>query len=337
MNLFKIRRTKMLDDAVLDHKPQSILTLLLIFYLVYFIGEVVSAVILLIPSSIWMLTYDGFFEAVREYTKSVMAGNKDTAILTNLINEMSANMPKWLNLISIISVVGLGAAAIFYCKKFEKRPISSLGIRKNGAIKETVLGLIIGDTLISLTVLLAILTGSVSLKVNEAFNLMIALFFVSFLISAFAEVVVFYGYFTTSIARDYKISVAITVGAVLFSLLHSATGEVNYLLLINTILFGVLLGVYVFKRGNIWGVMGILCAWNFGGACVFGAQMSGLTSLPTLYTLVLNEQKSLANGGNAGLEGGLCTTVILLLALSLVFLLKTKKGEESLSDATDFE
>ena len=166
---------------------------------------------------------------------------------------------------------------------------------------------------------------------------MIALFFVSFLISAFAEVVVFYGYFTTSIARDYKISIAITVGAVLFSLLHSATGEVNYILLINTILFGVLLGVYVFKRGNIWGVMGILCAWNFGGACVFGAQMSGLTSLPTLYTLVLNEQKSLANGGNAGLEGGLCTTVILLFALSLVFLLKTKKGEESLSDATDFE
>jgi membrane protease YdiL (CAAX protease family) len=327
----------MLDEAVLDHKPQSILTLLLIFYLVYFIGEIVSTVILLIPSSIWMLTYDGFIEAVREYTNLAMEGNKDTTILTNLINEMSANMPQWLNLVSIISVVGLGAAAIFYCKKFEKRPISSLGIRKKGAISEAALGLIIGGVLISLTVLLAILTGSASIELNEAFSIMIALFFISFLISAFAEVVVFYGYFTTSIARDYKISVAITVGAVLFSLLHSASNEVNYLLLINTILFGVLLGIYVFKRGDIWGITGILCAWNFGGACVFGAQTSGATPLPTLYTLVLNEQKSLANGGSAGIEGGLCTTVVLLIALSLVFLLKTKKGEESLSDAIDFE
>ena len=46
MNFFKLRRTKMLDDAVLDHKPQSILTLLLIFYVVFFVGEVISKIIL---------------------------------------------------------------------------------------------------------------------------------------------------------------------------------------------------------------------------------------------------------------------------------------------------
>ncbi len=327
----------MLDDAVLDHKPQSVLTVFLIFYLVYFIGQVISKVIVSIPTTIWMLTYDGFTESLKEYTDAVMAGSNDDTKFVAFLNEMIANMPSWLTLVSLISFAGLLAAAIFYCIRFEKRPLRSLGIRKKNAILESLLGFIIGGVLIGLTVLVAILTGSVSVKAGSGFDYMIILFFIGFLIHAFSETVFFFGYFTTSIARDYKLSFAITVGAVMFSLLHGMGEEINYILLLNTIIFGVLLGIYVFKRGDIWGAFGIFTMWNFGGGCIFGAQMNGLTRLPTLFNLELDSGKTLANGAEAGLEGGLCTTVVLLLALSLVFLLKTKKGEESLSDATEFE
>ncbi len=337
MNFFKLRRTKMLDDAVLDHKPQSILTLLLIFYVVFFIGEVISKIILTIPSTIWMLTYDGFIETVREYTDSVMAGNKDDTAVIEFINEMVLNMPPWLSVATLVSFVGIGAAAIFYCKKFEKRPLSSMGIRKKGAITESLLGLLIGGTLISLTVLIAFLTGSVSIKPNGSFDFMIIVFFIGFLIHSFCETTFFFGYFTTSIARDYKLSFAITVGAVMFSLLHSSTEEINYLLLCNTMLFGVLLGIYVFKRGDIWGAFGILGMWNFVGGCIFGGKINGLDKAPSLFALEIDTTKTLANGGSVGIEGGLCTTIALLIAFALIFLLKTKKGEESLSDATDFE
>lgn len=337
MNFFKLRRTKMLDDAVLDHKPQSILTLLLIFYVVFFVGEVISKIILTIPSTIWMLTYDGFIDTIREYTDSVVAGNKDDSAVIEFINEMVLNMPSWLTLATLVSFVGLGAAAIFYCKKFEKRPLSSMGIRKKGAITESLLGLLIGGALISLTVLFAFLTGSISIKPNESFDFMIILFFIGFLIHAFCETTLFFGYFTTSIARDYKLSFAITVGAVMFSLLHGSTEKVSYLLLINTILFGALLGIYVFKRGDIWGAFSILGMWNFAGGCIFGGQVNGVDKIPSLFIMEIDTTKALANGGSVGIEGGLSTTVALLIAFALIFLLKTKKGEESLSDATDFE
>ena len=327
----------MLDDAVLDHKPQTMFTLLLIFYAVFFVGEVISKIILAIPSTIWMLSYDGFIEVVREYTNSVVAGNKDDAVVMEFINEMVLNMPTWLTLASLVSFVGLAIAAIFYCKKLEKRPLSSMGIRKKGAVTESLLGLLIGGALISLTVLVAILTDSVSIKPNEDFSLMIILFLIGFLIHAFCETTLFFGYFTTSIARDYKLSFAITVGAIMFSLLHGSSEEINYVLLCNTILFGALLGIYVFKRGDIWGAFSILGMWNFVGGCIFGGQVNGLDKVPSLFTLELDTTKTLANGGNVGIEGGLCTTVVLLMAFALIFTLKTKKGEESLSDATEFE
>lgn len=336
MNFFKIRRTKMLDEAVLDHKPQSVLTSLLIFYIVYFIGEVISKVIVSVPTIIWMFTYDGFYSTIKEYTNSVASGTPNETILIDFMNEMVANTPVWLTLVSLISFVGLLASAIFYCIKFEKRKISSMGIRKKDAIKESLLGLLIGGVLIGLTVLFAVLTDSVSIK-QQGFDFMIVLFFVAFLIHAFSEVVFFFGYFTTTVARDYKFSIAITIGAVLFSLLHGSGEEINYILLLNTILFGAILGIYVFKRGDIFGAFGILAMWNFVGGCVFGTNTSDIMKVPSFFEMTLNENMKLANGLGVGLEGGLCTTVVLLIAFALVFLLKTKKGEESLSDATDFE
>lgn len=337
MNFFKLRKTKMLDDAVLNHKPQSILTVFLIFYLVFFIGEIISKVIVLIPTTIWMFTYDGFMGALKEYTEAVMAGNNDDTKFVAFINEMAVNIPSWLTIVSLISFAGLVGASIFYCIKFEKRPIRSMGIRKKDAIKESLLGLLIGGALIGLTVLIASLTCSVSIKAGNGFDFMVIIFFVAFLIHAFSEVVFFFGYFTTSIARDYKLSFAITVGSVMFSLIHGLGEEVNLILLLNTALFGAILGIYVFKRGDIWGAFGIFAMWNFGSGCIFGAPMVGFDKLPTVFTLEIDTGKSLANGAEAGLEGGFCTTVVLLIAFALLFLLKTKKGEESLSDEAELE
>lgn len=337
MDVFKINRTKMLDEATLGHKRQGIMTLLLSFYIVYFIAQVISRVILMIPTTVWMLTYDGFLEAVNQYRDSILAGKEDMTLLTSMVNEMAENTPVWLLIVSLVSFVSLVACAIFYCKRYEKRSVASMGIRKKQCVKEVFLGMLAGLVLIGLTVLFAVLSGSVSIKRESNFDLMIIIFFFAFLIYAFSEVLFFFGYFMTSIARDYKISIAIAFGAILFSLLHISGEEISYILLLNTFLFGTILGIYVFKRGDIWGACGILAMWNFVGGCVFGTQSSTLSKIPSIFILEQNENMTLANGGVNGIEGGICTTVILLIAFGLIFLLKTKKGEESLSDATVFE
>ena len=337
MNVFKIRRTKMLDDAVKDHKPQTSFTVMLIFYLVYVIGNFLSKVILIIPSGIWMISYDGFTGMIARYTASVISGKGDDTEYNQFMQEMAANTPSWVLLMSYVSFIGLIIAAVFYCKKFEKRPLCSLGIRKKSLFKEYGIGALIGACMISLTVLIALISGSVSLNFNpEGFKPMIILFIIGFIIQGLAEGTLFHGYFMMSIARDNKIAVAIGTSAVLFSLL-SGGGEATTLSIINSVLFGIFLGVYVFKRGDIWGACAIHTLWNFFGGCIYGSVMDGINKLPTLFVMINNEKMHLANGGSVGIEGGVASTIILLFAVSLVFLLRTKKGEESLSDATDFE
>ena len=337
MDFFRIRRTKMLDDAVLNHKPQTMMNVLLSFYIVYFISQVISKIILMIPTTVWMMTYDGFMEAVNQYRDSLLAGNNDNTPLMNFVNEMSMNTPSWLLAVSLFSFVSLLVCAIFYCKKFEKRSIPSLGIRKRECVKETFLGMGIGIVLIGLAILFSVLSGAVSIKLQPNFDLMIILFFFAFLVHAFSETVFFFGYFMMSMARDYRISIAVSFSAIMFSLMHGSSEEISYILLLNTFLFGILLGIYVFKRGDIWGAFGILAMWNFVGGCVFGTESGTMSKIPSIFILEQNENMTLANGGVNGIEGGICTTIILLIAFGLIFLLKTKKGEESLSDATAFE
>ena len=338
MNFFKLRRTKMLDEAVLDHKPQSVIMSLLIFYLVFFIGDIIRGIIASIPSVIWMLSYEGFYEATKEYTESIMAGNTDTSQFEEFIYGMIENIPPWLTAVSLIAFVALPIAAIFYCKRFEKRPITSLGIRKKGMFKEYGIGLIIGFLMLDLTLFISFLCGGVSLKVNpNGISPMILLFLLAFIIQGASEEIMFRGYFMMTVARDYKISTAIAVSSILFSLLHSGNNGAGTLPLINIVLFGIFMGIYVFKRGDLWGACAIHTMWNFAQGCIFGSSVSGMKGMPSIFVVDIKENMSLANGGAFGLEGSLAATVVLLACIGLVFFLKTRKGEESLSDATDFE
>ena len=337
MSFFKIRRTKMLDDAVLNHKPQSAFTVILVFYLVFIIANFISEVILSIPTAIWMFSYEGFSEMLSGYTASIMAGGGDNSEYIKFMEMMTASTPSWLLLISYVSFIGVIATVIFYCKRFEKRPISSLGLRKKSMLTEYGIGALIGAVTSSLAVLIALLSGSISLKVaQDGFNFMILLFLLGFIIQGIGEELIFRGYLMISIARDYRIAVAITISTVVFALLGGG-GEISALYVINSALFGIFLGVYVFKRGSLWGACAIHTMWNFIGGCIFGTTIDGVNKLPSVFTMEIKNNMTLANGGVSGIEGSISATIVLLLAVSLVFLLKTKKGEESLSDATEFE
>lgn len=337
MNFFKLRRTKMLDEAVLNHKPQSLFITLLIFYLVYFIGQFITNAIVSVPTAIWVVTYDGFLEALKSYTESAMAGVEDTAFI-ELVNQMILNQPSWVLLVALFASGILIVTAIFYCKKFEKRPITSLGIRKKNFLKEYGIGSIIGLLMISATFLIPFLFGAVSIKLNpNGISPLIILFLLAFIVQGAGEEIFFRGYYMITVARDYKIATAIGVTSILFSLLHSNNDGYGALPFINILLFSIFIGIYVFKRGDIWGACAIHSMWNFAQSCVFGSNVSGISNVPSIFVLDVKENMTLASGGSFGLEGSIATTIIMLVAISLIFFLKTKKGEESLSDATDFE
>lgn len=339
MNFFRLRRTKMLDDAVLDHKPQNLLIVFLVFYLVYFIGNLLSAAITSIPTIVWVLNYEGLFDAIKQYTDATIAGDAEAIVsLESFVYDMLLNMPSWLIAVSLFASLSFIVASIFYCKKFEKRPLSSLGIRKKDVLKEYGIGSLIGAVMLGLSFLIAFLFGGVSISLNpDGVSPMITLFFIAFVIQGAGEEILFRGYFMMSIARDYKTGIAIATSSVMFSLIHSGNSGYGILPFINILLFGIFIGVYVFKRGDIWGACAIHTLWNFAQGCIIGSSVSGINQIPSVFIMKAKENMDLANGGQFGLEASVATTIVLLTAVSLVFLLKTKKGEESLSDAVFFE
>jgi len=333
MEFFNLKRTKMVDEAAYNHKPQRLIMTLFIFYLVYFIAQLLSNVIVSIASMFWLLNDKEFISFMKEYMEATMSGEFDADYFTAVINSVVARTPSWIVAVSLIAFVMLIATAIFYCLKIEKRPLSSLGIRKGSFLKEYGIGVGIGLGMAGIAVLIAFLCGSVSIKANpDGISPLIILFFVGFLIQGAAEELMFRGYYMITVARDYKVAIAVLVSSVVFSLAHTGNGGFNFLAFVNILLFGIFLGVYVFKRGDIWGACAIHSMWNFATGCIFGTSVSGMQNMSSFLVAEINESKTLANGGSFGLEGGISATIVLLIAVCLVFLIKPNKKEISVTE-----
>lgn len=336
MNRLRLKKTKMLDEAVLGHKRQGIVKVSLIFVLVFFIANTVCSMIQSVPLSIYsfsaLFNNEEFHELVAKLEEGALTFEEYTDSATNLIIIIVSSLPFWITLISLFSTIAIIATSIIYCVKFEKRSISSMGIRKKDIAKEYLLGMGIGSVMFALSYLFAYLCGAVTISLNEYISPFIILFFLAFVIQGASEELLVRGYYMVSLARDTTIPISIGLSSVLFGLLHIANAGFTFIAFVNIILMGIFLGIYVFKRGDIWGACAIHTMWNFVQGNIFGSRVSGIVIEKSVFTTTYNEDLSFISGGAFGLEGSLCVTLILLVSILLVLLVGTKKSEIS-----DFE
>lgn len=323
-NLLNFQRTKMIDEASVNHKPAKVFSTLLPFLLVVIIAEFISGALQSIPSLIFMLSSGEYWEALKGYTNGVITMDE----MLDVLNAIASTIPPWLVACSLIATVSIIAVSIFYCIKFEKRPLSSMGIRRKNAAREYFLGLFIGLLMVGFSFLIAFLTGSVTVTPGS-FEPVIILFLIGFIIQGASEEILVRGYLMVSLARDYRPAFAVAISSVAFSLLHLGNPGVGLLPLINITLMGIFLGIYVFKRGDLWGACAIHTIWNFTLGNIFGVSVSGLDTVPSLLISVSNERLALINGGAFGLEGGVAVTLILLVSIALVLLVKQNPKEIS--------
>ena len=129
------------------------------------------------------------------------------------------------------------------------------------------------------------------------------------------------------LARDIKPMTAIIISALLQAL--SSFSAYNITGFINALLFGVLLGIFVFKRGSIWGAAAIRFVWSFIGCSILGTPVFGSYPMISLLAPKYNEPAILSGSTSAGFEAGLLMTALLIVSIALTLLLKTKKSEES--------
>ena len=119
------------------------------------------------------------------------------------------------------------------------------------------------------------------------------------------------------------------ISSFVFALLHFGNNGINIIAFINLFLFGLLMGLYILKRGNIWGICAIHSVWNFIQGNVMGLSVSGMDKSSSVFMFEIKEGYNLVTGGDFGPEGGLIVTLVLLIAVGLVKSLKTNKHEIS--------
>jgi hypothetical protein len=143
---------------------------------------------------------------------------------------------------------------------------------------------------------------------NEPFRWPSALFVsIVLLFGAVGEEMLFRGYAFQVLVKAIGPFATILPVSVLFGLAHSDNLNFSWLALINTMLWGVVLGYAFILSGDLWLPIGLHFGWNWTLPW-FGANLSGFTMGVTGYSMHW-KIGGLWSGGAYGPEGGLLTSV----------------------------
>lgn len=311
----KILKPQMFKEAE-SSRIKNIFLQILIFYAVFLVISIAESLIpsfMMIPELMSYILSDKFSGVNHEYMNYVME-----------VQQRPQNM-----IATLYSTVFGTVISIIYCRFIEKRSLGSMGMRKNKAFSSYFTGMLIGLVMFSGVVFLNVIFGAIRFNgFNSDLNIGLLLIYLSaWLVQGMSEEFIFRGFLMNSIGGKHNMISAILISAAAFSLAHILNAGATPLALLNIFFFGAFMSLYMICFDNIWGVSAIHAVWNFSQGNIFGISVSGTGSGETLFNTVSPESKAVFNGGAFGAEGGISTTIILLISFVILFayMFKTKK------------
>jgi membrane protease YdiL (CAAX protease family) len=152
----------------------------------------------------------------------------------------------------------------------------------------------------------------------------------AFFVQSMAEEVMSRGFLFKSLSKRVSMPVAIIVSAAAFSLGHlpsvlEAEGWFAVIGVANLFLVSAVFALLYHLRANIYVVGGLHCLWNFLLYGVMGLSVSGSTGNENALLQFHVPTQNVLNGGVYGLEAGIITTAVLLIAVVLLAVMSNKK------------
>lgn len=311
--MLNTRNNIMLYEAKKAKHKSHIVIQILIFIAVIFISQMAVGIIVGVPLSFVMMNQFGAEQLATEGIGSFIS------FITDFMN----NLPVWFTVVSLFATALMTFLVIVYCRHIEGRSFASMGLGRRGLMKNYGLGYLIGIVMITVTVVLAVLFGGAKFS---GFNtgvsaFYIALFFLGYLVQGMSEEVCFRGYFMVSCANKVPVAVAVFISSVAFAVMHLANQGISLLAVINLTLFGAFAACYVLRTDDLWGACAIHSAWNFFQGNVFGISVSGTGLGSSVFGTTFVSGRELLSGGVFGIEGGVCTTIVMVVGIALVLFL----------------
>ena len=197
---------------------------------------------------------------------------------------------------------------------FDRRPLSDIGLA--GTISggyNFILGIALGGGAAALLLLAPLLAGTGHLvsRPDGTFAWSSLLFYLAALsFGAAGEEMIFHGYaFQLLVEKMGPFATVLPVGIV-FGVLHSFNPHATTLSVVNTALWGILLGYSFLRSHDLWLPIGLHYGWN-AVLPLFGVNLSGITIEVTRYFYQW-DLSPVWSGGSYGPEGGLLTTVFVI-------------------------
>jgi uncharacterized protein len=122
--------------------------------------------------------------------------------------------------------------------------------------------------------------------------------------------------------RLWRREAAILLTAAVFAALHSGNAAVTWLGLANIFLGGILLALAYERHARLWFPIGLHLAWNLMTGPVLGHEVSGYTSMKTLF-IEIGDGPVWLTGGDFGIEGSIWMTLVEVVGI--IWLARTNR------------
>ncbi len=239
-----------------------------------------------------------------------------------LIGWMGIIIFSWLmiplaGLLVTSALATFGAAAVanaITVRIYERGQLSDLGLAwSNTSLREFLIGIAAAALAAVVVIGGPLASGMARFERTPGVEHPIAsVLFVSLvlLFGAAGEELLFHGYAFQLLIRSLGAFATILPAGIVFGFAHAGNLNANLLGLINTALWGILLGYAYYRSQALWLPIGMHFGWNVT-LPLFGVNLSGFTMGVTGYGLHWNAG-NLWSGGGYGPEGSLLTTLVVV-------------------------
>lgn len=213
-------------------------------------------------------------------------------------------------------------------KYLEHRFFAEIGLPRSHAIRDLLLGFILGGTMIGTFIGIFALAGwyhIVSIEPVNTIPVVILEGLAIFLCSAVFEEIRLRGMLFRLTERALGSWIALGLSAVVFGTLHLATPHATIAGAVAIIVSAGLASATLFMlTRSLWPVIGLHWAWNFFEGPIFGVAVSG-TRLPSILHATL-VGPALWTGGAFGPEGGLVVAIIGAGISAVLLVMAVRRG-----------
>jgi uncharacterized protein len=230
----------------------------------------------------------------------------------------------------------------FFGKYLEDLPFRALGVSMTkGWSLRFLLGAVFGAVTLGISAFVAIVFGGLDFQINPNYELnalveTLAWSFMIFLFAGAFEEVLFRGFILQTFIRSGLPWFGVVLSSILFASVHLANKNATAFAVFNTFVAGIWFAAAYYRTRDLWLPIGMHLMWNWVQGAILGVEVSGMSDIISSPLLKeIDRGPMWLTGENYGIEGGIASTVALLVSTIAIFIVPFLRPSEEMMKQTE--